>query len=218
MKIISLSGAATTTRTTMLQRSIEAAAAILPGVTQLVPRTVAAAPPPRASSFGGADPRAMFEALVQSFDRDGDGKLSLDEVNALNQGGQISRSFGRIDSNADGKISGDEIAALAPWASGDPGGGRGAPVRPLFDKLTDHLNSNSDMAISVETRTAARDADLARGMGRFATPQAVSQAGQAGAGDPATLMESMVLALATAAPGETEAAPASGVLQISTVR
>ena len=217
MKVISLSSAATTTRAKMSQTSTEAAAATMPGVPLLVPRPFFPAPPPRASSFGGADPRAMFEALVRSFDRDGDGKLSLDEVNALNQGGLMSRSFGRIDSNADGKISGDEIAMLAPWQSGDTGAGRSVPVRPLFDTLTDHLNSNSDMAISAETRAAARNADLAQGVNRSATAQTLNRSGQVGAGDAATLMESVVLALSTTVT-ETDVAPITGVPPIRAIR
>ena len=108
----------------------------------------------------------MFEALVQNFDSDGDGKLSLGEVNALNQGGLLARNFAGIDNNSDGALTGDEIAVQSPWQNGMPpfadhgGAGPGADVRPLFDKLTDHLNSNRDAAISALDQAASRKADF----------------------------------------------------------
>jgi len=188
MKVSSLAGAASATRTAMLQMltqtSAGAATTTNAGATSPMARPAAMAPPPpRASSFGGADPRAMFEALVQQCDSDGDGQLSMGEVNALNQGGLLARSFGRLDSNGDGTLSGEEIAGAAPWGtsaptSGDQGGGeQGADVRPLFDKLTDHLNSNRDAARKLwqhrgRPETAARGSgdDAAECGGRWADP------------------------------------------------
>ena len=117
MKVSSLVGAATA-RTAMLQTSTPSAATTL-GAGPPVTRPVAMPPPPRASSFGGADPRAMFEALVQSFDSDGNGTLSLNEVNALNQGGLLARSFGRIDANADGAITDARTALTSATKSLD---------------------------------------------------------------------------------------------------
>jgi len=225
MKVTPLAGTAST-RTTMLQMLTQTAgAATASGITAFVARPVAAAPPPRASSFGGADPRAMFEALVQSFDRDGDGKLSLDEVNALNQGGLLSRSFARIDSNFDGKISGDEVATQVPWGAGtlptgDHTGERGANIRPLT-KVTDQRNSNSDAAISADNHAFARDADFAKGVDRFVTPQGLTRTANVVAGspsEPVTLMESMVLALSATLPTEHDTARAKAIKQIYAAR
>ncbi|MBC7739210.1 MAG: hypothetical protein H7245_18830 [Candidatus Saccharibacteria bacterium] len=177
MKVSSLTGAATA-RTAMLQTPTPSAATT-PGAGPPVTRPVAMPPPPRASSFGGADPRAMFEALVQSFDSDGNGTLSLNEVNALNQGGLLARSFGRIDTNADGAISGDEIAAVAPWGGtpGDQGDRRGTNLEPPLDP------SSSATARDV---AAVSQADSLPGFSR--------NLGNLPA-DPASLMEMVVLAL-----------------------
>lgn len=217
MKVTPLAGAATN-RTTMLQMVTKTAASALSGVTPFVARAIAAAPPPRASSFGGADPRAMFEALVQSFDSDGDGKLSLDEVNALNQSGLLSRSFARIDSNSDGKISGDEVAARAPWrpdtsSSGGRAGERGASIRPLFDKPTTNLEG----AISASDPSVARNTN---GVGKVLphSPTQMPSVVPAIQTEPATLMESMVLALSTTAPTELDTARAEGIKQIYAAR
>lgn len=227
MKVSSLSGAASATRNAMLHTLNQTSAgAANTGTASPLARPVAMAPPPRTSSFGGADPRAMFEALVQKFDADGDGKLSMGEVNALNQGGLLTRSFGRIDSNADGTISGDEVAHAAPWAaslpaSGDQGGGeQGADVRPLFDKL----HSNRDAALIAGDMAAIRRAEFAQGMASVAggaqgvtaaqtlAKQTLAAGGVTRAPDPATLMESMVLALSTDTATEGEA-PRTGAVQ-----
>ncbi len=196
----------------MLQNLTQTAggAATTPVAGPPIARPVAMAPPPRSSSFGGADPRALFDALVQSFDSDGDGKLSLNEVNALNQGGLLARNFARIDSNADGAISGDELVALAPWGggmlpSGDQSDRRGTDVRSLLDKLTDHLIANSNIGNRAETVPATRQTDGAPNFARDfdaqprLDPAAIGLIPQPG---PATLMESMMLALSN--PAETD--------------
>lgn len=225
MKVTSIAGAATTTRTATLHLLTQTGAAATP-LASPVMRPVALAPPPRASSFGGADPRTMFEALVQSFDTNGDGKLSLDEVNALNQGGLLSRSFARIDSNADGAISGDEVATRTPWGGAMPpsGGQTGDPradVRPLFDKRTDHLTANRDAAISGENRAAARPSSGAVGFDPQAIATLLSRLDPSPAGmtaAPATMMESMVLAMFPTLNDETEADLPDAIKQTDTLR
>lgn len=225
MKVSSLAGAESATRNAKLQMLTQAAAKpatqtqTTGGASPL--RPTAMAPPPRSSSFGGADPRAMFEALVQSFDSDGDGQLSQGEVNALNQGGLLARNFARIDSNANGTLSGDEIAARAPWGSGmlpsgEQGGGeRGSDLRPRPNKAADSLNTDRDAGRSAEGRIAAPAAAVASGAGPdiVAAPLLdATEAALTGRGhDPATFMEAMVLARArvSATQGDAERADAA---------
>lgn len=217
MKVTSIAGAARNARLQMLTQISAGATTNAPPMAR---PAAMAPPPPRASSFGGADPRAMFEALVQGFDRDGDGSLSLGEVNALDQGGLLSRSFGRVDSNGDGHMNSDEIAAAAPWSSslpaaGDQGGGeQGADVRPLFDRLPDRMNNNRDAALIADDLAAIRRAEAAP---RFDTVQTGAKAladaaaltpqtsaALTGSSDPATLMESMVMARSSLGPDDAE--------------
>ncbi len=69
-----------------------------------------------------AGPRSMAERL-RSRDRDGDGKLSRDEVPE-----RMARRFDRMDTNGDGFIDGEELAAMARRR---PGGGNRQPgMRP----------------------------------------------------------------------------------------
>ena len=217
MTVLSLVGAASATRNARLQMPQTTAATTLAnsGASTPMERPAAMAPPPpRASSFGGVDPRAMFEALVQNFDSDGDGKLSLGEVNALNQGGLLARTFARVDSNGDNTVTGDELASWAPWGAGmlpsdEQGGGeRGADARPLTYKLTDHLPTTRDA--SADALALARRADLARGFDRAAPDQPAQTLsrlnpvadGVPRSADPVTMMESMVLALSTITPND----------------
>ena len=235
MKVTSLSGAATGTRNAMLQMLTQTASgsakSVNAGAGPDMARPAAMAPPPRSSSFGGADPRAMFEALVQSFDSDSDGKLSLGEVNALNHGGLLARSFAKVDSNRDGTLTGDEIAASAPWGdrmlpSGDQGGGdRGADVRPLLDMLTDRISTTRDAGQPTGDAGAASVADFAQGYdrgGRVDTPgqslTRVSPDLQSLAADPVTLMQSMVMGLSALGVAEDDSTRADAAQQAYTLR
>ena len=73
----------------------------------------------------GARPRSpeAFIARMMQNDRDGDGKLSRDEMPE-----QMVRRFDRMDSNADGTIDGEELAEMAKRF-----GGRGRPGGPGAD-------------------------------------------------------------------------------------
>ena len=235
MKVSSLSGAATAPRNAMLQMLTQTASGAAPdGARSPVALPAAIAPPPpRSSSFGGADPRAMFEALVQKFDSDGDGKLSLGEVNALNQGGLLARNFAGIDSNSDGALTGDEIAVQSPWLGGRPpfadhgGAVPGADVRPLFDKLTDHLNNNRDAAISAQDLTASRSADFVSDFAKAdgqPLPQVLAglipmaDGNTANAPGSVTLMQSMVMARSGIATTDDESSRPNAARQIYSLR
>ena len=185
MKVSSLTGAATA-RTAMLQTPTPSAATT-PGAGPPVTRPVAMPQPPRASSFGGADPRAMFEALVQSFDSDGNGTLSLNEVNALNQGGLLPRSFARIDANADGSIIGNELAAQTPWGDATPGNQgdrRGTNLWPLLKPAT----NRQAVAVSHQTDSGP---DFSRKLNHQAGPVPRRTLAET----PASLMDTMIRAL-----------------------
>ena len=86
--------------------------------------------------------------------------------------------------------------------SDDQSGERGADVRPLFDKLSDHLNTSRDAAINAENRAASLQTAGVPGFDPAAIAQTPARLTPAPDGmapsDPATLMESMVLALSTA--------------------
>ncbi|MEI6097909.1 MAG: hypothetical protein WCS20_06335 [Alphaproteobacteria bacterium] len=113
MKVSSLIGVVAGSRTEKLQILTQTMAG---GATSAhrgggfpVTRPEVMAPPPLASSFGGADPRAMIEVLMQMIDRDEDEKLSPGEVDALTEGGLLARSLAVIDGSGDGALNGDAV-------------------------------------------------------------------------------------------------------------
>ncbi len=72
--------------------------------------------PPRDNGQGGRDPNQMVERMMAR-DTDGDGKVSKEEG-----GEQMSRVFGRFDSDGDGFITKTEVETMAQQFQG--GGGR----------------------------------------------------------------------------------------------
>ena len=184
MRVSSPAGAAIA-RNPMLQTRTPVAA-ITPGAGRTVARPVAI-PPPRSSSFGGADPRALFDALTPSFDNDGDGTLPLNEVYDLNQGGLLPRSFARIDANADGSIIGNELAARTPWGDATPGNQgdrRGTNLWPLLKTAT----NRQAVAVSYQTDSGP---DFSRKLNHQAGPVPRRTLAET----PASLMETMIRAL-----------------------
>lgn len=72
---------------------------------------------------GGFDPAAIVARIMESGDTDGDGKISTEELNAMdqNRAGMIRRS----DSNGDGSVTKAEIMkAMQQFRGGGGGGGR----------------------------------------------------------------------------------------------
>ena len=111
--------------------------------------------PPQTGS--GADPEDMVKNLM-GFDKNGDGKLSKDELPERMQG-----MFERGDSNKDGFLSPDEIRtmAAAQQAPGGPGGpgrpaGRGPGGGPRrIDPILAALDLNHDGILSKDEIDAA---------------------------------------------------------------
>ena len=106
--------------------------------------------PPQSS---GADPEEMVNNLM-AFDKNGDGKLSKDELPERMQG-----MLARGDSNKDGFLSPDEIrtmAAAQQQTQGGPGPGgmgRGGPRR--MDPILAALDLNHDGILSKDEIDAA---------------------------------------------------------------
>ena len=194
MKVSSLTGAATGTRTAKLQIPTQT---VVGGATSThksggsrVTRPETMAPPPRASSFGGADPRAMLEALMLKIGWDDDGKLSPGEVNALTKGGLLARSFAVIDGNGDGVLTGDTV--LSP------------------DGVA--MARRADFAIvSVADRSAAASVAI--------NPASLASGALPGVGhDPATMIEAMVMARVTTAVRENVALRSDAAQQVYKLR
>lgn len=77
-----------------------------------------AAPPPPGTA-GGADPAALFTAMLSSRDGDGDGQVSRAEVAQGKFSAQISKAFAAIDADGDGMLaSAEQTAAGAAVAAG----------------------------------------------------------------------------------------------------
>jgi hypothetical protein len=80
---------------------------------------------------GGAPQTGTVNELVDrmmAFDKDGDGKLTKDEVTDE----RLHRLFDQADANKDGVVTRDELSALATQlqAQAGQGGGRGGPGGP----------------------------------------------------------------------------------------
>lgn len=109
--------------------------------------------PPQAGA--GADPEDMVKNLM-AFDKNGDGKLSKDELPE-----RMQAMLERGDSNKDGFLSPDEIRtmALAQQGPGGPGGrGPGGPGRPRrMDPILAALDLNHDGILSKDEIDAAPD-------------------------------------------------------------
>jgi len=125
-------------------------AAALAGTTAIVP-VLANQPsdgsttpmPPAATAPGmpgvpGQPPEALrTKILFNLLDRNGDGVIDQDELNAV-----AKAVFGAVDTNGDGKISTDEFAKAMPFAGGRPGGPMGqfmhhgpGMMHPGFDRF-----------------------------------------------------------------------------------
>jgi Ca2+-binding EF-hand superfamily protein len=107
--------------------------------------------------------------VIGAVDTDGDGSLSLDEIekalgaDTTSGTDAISQAFAKLDTNGDGKISGDELAgdldaqkAQQASSGGPPGGvhrhhhARHASSADLALQIFGQADSNGDGALSVD--------------------------------------------------------------------
>ena len=108
---------------------------------------------------GGAPGGDMMQSLMQ-FDKNGDGKLSRDEVPERMQG-----MFDRGDLNKDGVLDQDELAKLAqsrpgPGGQGGPGGRRMDHVFAALDTDHDGVLSAAEIAnAGVSLKALDKDGD-----------------------------------------------------------
>jgi len=126
-------------------------AAALAGTTAIVPvlanqpsdgsttPTTPAVTAPGMPGMPGQPPEPLrVKILFNLLDRNGDGAIDQDELNAF-----AKAVFGALDVNGDGKISTDEFAKAMPFAGGRPGGAMGQFMRhgpgmqngPHFDRF-----------------------------------------------------------------------------------
>jgi len=85
-------------------------------------QTVKKRPASKGSSMGAADPSAMAGMMIERMDKDGDGKVSADEMPQQRRAG-----FSKSDTNGDGFLDKTEIAAAMSRARS--GGASGGPSR-----------------------------------------------------------------------------------------
>ena len=102
-------------------------AAAFAGTTAIVPvlanQPADGSTPPTATApaMPGQPPEALrTKILFNLLDRNGDGAIDQDELNAV-----AKAVLAAVDTNGDGKISADEFAKAMPFAGGHPGGPMG---------------------------------------------------------------------------------------------
>lgn len=94
------------------------------------------------------DSQSLAQSLIESADSDGDGSLSLEELQAAlpNAGEQLGDALSRLDEDGDGKLSGGELETALQ--------AKGPPPRPpskddVAASLIDQLESDDDGGLSL---------------------------------------------------------------------
>jgi Ca2+-binding EF-hand superfamily protein len=203
MTVTGLNGGQSSARSTVLRLLSQSAPSGTGSSTaaQGLPQRVAMAPPPPSN---GADAEATFEALVKEFDTDGDGGLSASEVQAFDTEGVLGQTFAEFDSDASGTLSAAEIEDALPPPPAPPDT-QGRDVAAKFSRLKDEMDANGDGVITTEELAAAQGTKLvedfsevdSNGDGAVNEQEFAAFTPIDPADSPASLMESLIKAMAS---------------------
>jgi Ca2+-binding EF-hand superfamily protein len=110
-------------------------------------------------------PSDLASNLISSLDADGDGKLSLDEIQqALNKagvGGDITQAFQSLDSDGDGKLSESELTNGHQTAQTHHHAHHGHMAQQIAQDLTSAFDTDGDGSLSIAEINSALGKDSA---------------------------------------------------------